>query len=117
MRPSGPVPVTAARSIPRSRAMRRASGDAFTRPPSALGEGSISGASGAAGSSATGSGAGFAAAASGSGAVTSTSSPSSPMTAIARPTSISSPSPARIFSRTPEASDSTSCVTFSVSSS
>ncbi len=32
-RPSGPVPVTAPSSIPRSRAIRRASGDAFTRPP------------------------------------------------------------------------------------
>ena len=47
----------------------------------------------------------------------STSSPSSPMTAIRLPTSISSPSPARIFRRTPPASASTSCVTLSVSSS
>src|SRR5881397_981587 len=39
------------------------------------------------------------------------------MTAIRLPTSISSPSPARIFSRTPLASASTSCVTLSVSSS
>src|SRR5205814_148365 len=31
--PSGPVPDSAARSIPCSRAIRRASGDAFTRPP------------------------------------------------------------------------------------
>ena len=46
-----------------------------------------------------------------------TSSPGSPMTAIALPTSISSPSPARILRRTPDASASTSCVTFSVSSS
>ena len=33
MRPSGPVPASAARSIPRSRAIRRASGDALIRPP------------------------------------------------------------------------------------
>src|SRR5581483_12392235 len=32
MRPSGPLPVTEARSTPRSRARRRASGDALTRP-------------------------------------------------------------------------------------
>ena len=44
------------------------------------------------------------------------SSPSAPITAIALPTS-TSPSWTRIESRTPEASASTSCVTFSVSSS
>ena len=33
IRPSGPVPCSARRSIPRSRAMRRASGDALMRPP------------------------------------------------------------------------------------
>ena len=32
IRPSGPVPLSAARSIPRSRAIRRASGDALMRP-------------------------------------------------------------------------------------
>src|SRR5439155_26055309 len=46
-----------------------------------------------------------------------TSSPSSPMTAMRLPTSISSPAPARIFRSTPLASASTSCVTLSVSSS
>ena len=33
IRPSGPVPASAARSMPRSRAIRRASGDALIRPP------------------------------------------------------------------------------------
>src|SRR3954454_19026872 len=33
MRPSGPVPFSVARSMPRSRAMRRASGEALMRPP------------------------------------------------------------------------------------
>ena len=45
-----------------------------------------------------------------------TSSPCSPMTAIVLPTS-TSPSSTAIFSRTPDASASTSCVTLSVSSS
>ena len=43
MRPSGPVPRSDARSMPRSRAMRRASGEALMRPPFdalALGAGS-----------------------------------------------------------------------------
>ena len=47
---------------------------------------------------------------------TETSSPSSPITAIVLPTS-TSPSETAIFSRTPDASASTSCVTLSVSSS
>ncbi len=45
-----------------------------------------------------------------------TSSPSLPMKAIVRPTS-TSPESTTIFSRTPSASASTSCVTLSVSSS
>ncbi len=142
MRPSGPVPCSERRSMPRSRAIRLASGDAFTRalPPfsAAAGSGSAWAFSAAASwprsrsssrsragspsswpsSSATS--ASPSASASGSlasGSASGTSSPSSPMTAIALPTSISSPSPARILSRTPEESASTSWVTFSVSSS
>ena len=50
------------------------------------------------------------------GSASGTSSPSSPMTAIVWPTG-TSPSWTAIFSSTPDASASTSCVTFSVSSS
>ncbi len=131
MRPSGPVPRRAESSIPRSRAMRRASGDALTRPPFVLstlcsGSDGPSGASSrprSRSSSRSGAGEPSSCASSSETSVGSsaspsgTSSPCSPMTAIALPTSISSPSPARILSRTPEASASTSCVTFSVSSS
>jgi hypothetical protein len=132
IRPSGPVPRSSAKSIPRSLAMRRASGDAFTRPPFTRCAGSL-GPSGAASrprsrsSSRSGASAGFStpissppssgSTRSGVSSSSGTSSPASPMTAIGFPTSISSPSFARIFSRTPLASASTSCVTFSVSSS
>jgi hypothetical protein len=125
MRPSGPVPRSERSSMPFSRAMRRASGEALTRPPSsACGSEAAAGASGSSGrpfsdlgaasfgSSFSSAGSSFA-----SGSASGTSSPSSPMTAMALPTSISSPSPARILSRTPEESASTSWVTFSVSSS
>ncbi len=120
IRPSGPVPRSDARSIPASFARRRASGDAFTRPPSRAGAGA--GCSSGAGSSRAGSGAGSSAGSSALGAEplplgsSGTSSPASPITAICLPTS-TSPSATRIFNRIPEASASTSCVTFSVSSS
>ncbi len=121
IRPSGPVPRIEARSTPCSRAIRRASGDALIRLPSldVTGPGDCpSGASAAArsGSRSAGAEAGSVAACAAPSSVTETSSPSSPMTAIVRPTSTSPPSTA-IFSNTPEASASTSCVTLSVSSS
>jgi hypothetical protein len=137
MRPSGPVPRSEASSMPRSRAMRRASGEALTLPPFVLST-RCSGSDGPSGASsrprsrsssrscagdpsswASSSETSVASSASASGASSpsGTSSPSWPITAIALPTSISSPSPARIFRSTPEASASTSCVTFSVSSS
>ena len=52
MRPSGPVPESAARSIPRSRAIRRASGEALTRPPSRIAGGLLLSALGRAAASA-----------------------------------------------------------------
>jgi len=96
-------------SMPRSRARRRASGDALIRPLLVVG-----GAGGAATGvsdttvSDTFSGSGAA------GASTDTSSPGSPMNAIVCPTG-ASPSGNAIFSSTPAKSDSTSCVTLSVS--
>ena len=103
--------------MPRSFARRRASGEAFTRPPVETG-------ASATGLGASGSGSGAAAAGAGSaasglpfvGAGTATSSPAAPITATVLPTS-TSPSWTRIRRSTPEASASTSCVTFSVSSS
>src|SRR5579884_1075954 len=112
IRPSGPVPCSEARSMPRSRARRRASGDALTRPFA----GDSAGACGASttvsdtfevsDTSSTG----------GAGADAATSSPASPIHAIVCPTG-ASPSASAIFSSTPEKSDSTSCVTLSVSTS
>src|SRR5215475_7542494 len=67
-----------------------------------------------AGSATAGSGAG--AAAGSAGASTATVSPASPMTAIVSPTG-TSPDSTAIFSRTPLASASTSCVALSVSTS
>ena len=58
MRPSGPVPVSAARSISCSRARRRASGDALTRSPSCRSGGAATAATGVGSGS---SGAGFSA--------------------------------------------------------
>ena len=136
-RPSGPVPATALRSMPRSRAIRRASGEALTRPPlssdgclssvtcslipaearrprsrssSRAGPGEPS--SWASSSTSTS----FAAASSSPAGSAATSSPCSPITAIVLPTS-TSPAETEIFKRTPEASASTSWVTLSVSSS
>ncbi len=138
MRPSGPVPTTDARSTPRSRAMRRASGLAFTRAPvpaspggrrrwapppgwralvSAAAAASVRG--GARDSRATPTAAAPAVVGAESPAgdsATGTSSPSAPMSAIVVPTS-TSPSGTTILSSTPSASASTSCVTLSVSSS
>ncbi len=142
IRPSGPVPESAARSTPSSRAMRRASGDALMRPPAVAGLptaelpplpcAACSAASRprSRSPSRAGPSAGFSApssAAPSSGRTRSgvspfdepsadTSSPCSPITATVRPTS-TSPSWTAILSRTPEASASTSWVTFSVSSS
>src|SRR5919198_1167435 len=112
-RPSGPVPAMALRSMPRSRAMRRARGDALTRPfVVAAGAGSLI----CVGSSRRSVSAFAGSFGSGCGSATSTFSPCSPITAIVLPTS-TSPSLTAIFSRTPDASASTSCVTLSVSSS
>ncbi len=114
IRPSGPVPLSWARSIPRSRAMRRASGDALMRPftvVAAAGAATGAGAASATGSTAAGSGAAFTSA-----ATSGTLSSFAPMKPIVRPTG-TSPSVTAIFSRTPVASASTSCVTLSVSSS
>ena len=136
-RPSGPVPATALRSMPRSRAMRRASGEALMRPPfspegclisatrslisaDARRPRSLSCSRARAGEpSSSGSpdtprpAEPFPAGSLGS---SSTCSPCSPMTAIVLPTS-TSPDEIAIFRRTPDASASTSCVTLSVSSS
>ena len=128
MRPSGPVPVIDVSSIPRSRAIRRASGEALTRSPGLRGSGCA--AAGFSGSSAFGSSV-FGSSVFGSSALgfsaggaetlpfpdtSGTSSPASPMNAIVVPTG-TSPSETAILSSTPPASASTSCVTFSVSSS
>ena len=101
--------------MPRSRAIRRASGEALMRSPSLRGSGS--GARSGSGSS------GFSAFDSSAGADTlpfpdtsGRDSPCSPMNAIVVPTG-TSPSATAIFSNTPAASASTSCVTLSVSSS
>src|SRR3954466_1066927 len=120
IRPSGPVPRISASSMPRSLAMRRASGEALMRPlPDAIDAscrscvGAGCGSFGFAsfwGSSWASSWGAEAAAASG------TSSPSEPMNATVCPTG-TSPSATAILSRTPAASASTSCVTLSVSSS
>ena len=118
IRPSGPVPRICASSIPRSRAIRRANGDALIRSPSLVGTGPVSWTmdlSASAGRSSFSFGACFS-----FGCAplpeTATSSPSSPITAIVLPTS-TSPSSTAIFRRTPDASASTSWVTLSVSSS
>ena len=98
--------------MPRSRAMRRASGDALMRPlvePSVAGAGSATGF----GASSFGFSSAFGLASS---AGADTDSPLSPMKPIVLPTS-TSPSVTAILSRTPLASASTSCVTLSVSSS
>ena len=127
IRPSGPVPRSCARSMPRSRAIRRASGDALTRPFRSCSRTSVtcSDISRDAAAPSSRSASRFGArepsscgvsSASVSSAACGTSSPSSPMTATVCPTG-TSPSWTAIFSRTPEASASTSCVTFSVSSS
>ena len=114
IRPSGPVPRIPESSMPRSRAMRRASGDALIRPlPDAI--------AACCGASCAGAGSGSLGFASaprvGAAAATSgTSSPSEPMNATVCPTG-TSPSATAILSRTPAASASTSCVTLSVSSS
>src|SRR5712691_2393375 len=120
-RPSGPVPRICARSMPRSRAIRRASGDALIRPPSLVWTGHESwttGVSALAGRSSFGACLSFGFCSFGWAPFpeTATASPSSPITAIVLPTS-TSPSDTAIFSRTPDASASTSCVTLSVSSS
>src|SRR6266851_1596326 len=136
-RPSGPVPATALRSTPRSRAIRRASGEALMRPPfssdgclisatrslisaEARRPRSLSCSRARAGEpSSTGSPDTSRAAEpfpAGSLGSSLTCSPCSPITAIVLPTS-TSPEEIAIFSRTPEASASTSCVTLSVSSS
>ena len=116
MRPSGPVPWSEESSTPRSRAIRRASGEALIRPPPRPSDlatvcckvwaaGAARFASGFAGSSGAG-----------AGASSGTDSPSWPIRAIVRPTS-TSPSSTAMRSRTPDASASTSWVTLSVSSS
>ena len=121
IRPSGPVPLTDARSMPRSRAMRRASGDALILSPSRRGSAAGSGpGSGACAASGSGFGSSLGASAALSTLpfpdTSGTASPFSPMNAIVVPTG-TSPSETAILSRTPAASASTSCVTLSVSSS
>src|SRR5439155_19193263 len=138
-RPSGPVPATALSSMPRSRAIRRASGEALIRPPLSA-DGCLTSATGSpmpaaarrprsrsssrarpgdpsarASSSTCSAPAPLPEACSGSTSL-GISSPCSPITAIVLPTG-TSPSATAIFNRTPEASASTSCVTLSVSSS
>ena len=119
IRPSGPVPLTDARSMPRSRAMRRASGDALILSPSRRGSAAGSG-SGACAASGSGFGSSLGVSAALSTLpfpdTSGTASPFSPMNAIVVPTG-TSPSETAIFSSTPAASASTSCVTLSVSSS
>jgi hypothetical protein len=121
IRPSGPVPRIPDSSMPRSRAMRRASGEALIRPfPDAIV--SCCRASCASCASCAGAGslgvASFWASSSGAAAAATsgTSSPSEPMNATVCPTG-TSPSATAILSRTPAASASTSWVTLSVSSS
>ena len=114
MRPSGPVPVKLVSSIPRSRAIRRASGEALTLSPSRRSSlATVCCKVSDGGDSRFASG--FAAA-SGAGVSSGTDSPCSPITAIVFPTS-TSPSEIAILSSTPDASASTSWVTLSVSSS
>ncbi len=144
IRPSGPLPWSWAMSIPFSRASRRASGEALTRPAVCTGASATaavaasavaaaacrprsrsSSISSAGEPSSSGCSSGSAASSSFSSPLVSagwpplsegTSSPSLPMNAIVRPTS-TSPEVTTIFSRTPSASASTSWVTLSVSSS
>ena len=137
IRPSGPEPLICAMSRPFSRASRRASGEALTRP-SALG--AAAGASAAAVAAAASWPRSRSASIAGRRRALllrvvrslrgvarprrqarrrspmATSSPSVPMNAIVLPTS-TSPESTTILSRTPSASASTSCVTLSVSSS
>jgi hypothetical protein len=119
IRPSGPVPSTPVRSMPRSRAIRRASGEALTRP--SLVSNRLSAGSPAVGStrSTWGGACGgppFAPLDFSVASAIEKASPSLPMTAIVVPTS-TSPSGMTILRSTPSASASTSCVTLSVSSS
>src|SRR3954466_7555461 len=118
IRPSGPVPCSDESSMPRSRAMRRASGEALIRPfvdGVLLGAGCASAAAAAAARPSWRSGSRFGASA-GFSADAGASSPALPMNAIVSPTG-TSPSDTAILIRTPSASASTSCVTLSVSSS
>ena len=118
IRPSGPVPRIDDSSTPFSRAMRRASGDAFTRPfvlGAVDGAGCSWAASAAAARPSSRSGSRFGASA-GFSADAGASSPSLPMKPIVSPTG-TSPSVTAILRSTPDASASTSCVTLSVSSS
>ena len=114
MRPPGPEPESAARSSPFSLAIRRASGEAFTRP-SPLGAG-WAGASAAGASTAAWVGAAFAASSavsSGAGVASAWRSvpapspegfsPASPTRAITSPIGNVSPSSARVSTRVPAA--------------
>ena len=147
MRPPGPVPVTLRRSMPRSVASLRASGEASTLAPLAgagagfaagAGRGAGAGAAlaGAGAGAAAGTGAGFAAgagAAFGASAFAAglappvralasassavVSSPALPMIAMGVPTGMEAPSAMRRLSRTPSSKASKSIVALSVSTS
>ena len=104
IRPPGPVPVIAAMSTPRSRAMRRATGDAFTRSPAAGGASCVAAvaapcspgvpASGASGSSTSSGGASALGAGAAAAAGSPPFGPPSPIRAITSPIGRVAPSAA-----------------------
>ncbi len=119
MRPLGPEPVSVARSMLFSAAIRRASGLAFTRSPlSAFGAGAAGVGAGAA-LAASGAGAATGAAATGAAfgaGAASALSPSAISVAMTVPTfTLSVPSATRIFPITPSSTASNSIVALSVS--
>ena len=119
MRPSGPVPLSVATSIPCSCASFLATGEIFTRSPGARTGPLAARGSGCATPPARLSARGswlcpLAAATGAAPRRLETSSPASPMTAIRLPTGSSAPSCTTTLSRVPAAGDSTSYSTLSV---
>ena len=119
MRPPGPVPASRVRSTPRSAAIFRASGEAFSREPSAPGVGTAAagGPWRCAGSSLPfpAGAAAFAAGWAGRACAAPSFSPGSSSNAISCPTATFCPSCTKILERTPSSNDSISMVALSVS--
>src|SRR5438093_1939506 len=113
MRPSGPLPRTAVRSMACSAASFRASGETFKRSAASPGAGAFTTAGrNGLGGAAAGAGLGGAVGAAGRGW---TFCPGAPISAMLAPTAALFPSSTRIWSKTPASSASMSTLTLSVS--